>query len=227
MTDEAEAALRQRFAEMDLEKYQVEDGEWTNELALAEESIALAREELAKAEKEYTFTETLVSKDFAPVKDLEDASLTKQSATIKLARAERDKRLKQQYEHVRRLEELQEAVETAKREVVKTEKQAKARLADLEAGRTSAQSRLTREQEKLVKLIDQISKGKIYAPEAGMVVYARQKSRWGNGDPMDEGVSVAWSRKPPCTKRACARSDRASAATCASMRCPARCSRAR
>tara|TARA_R110002072_G_scaffold36261_18_gene106835 strand:- start:64 stop:1860 length:1797 start_codon:yes stop_codon:yes gene_type:complete len=190
LTDEAEAALRQRFAEMDLEKYQVEDGEWTNELALAEESIALAREELAKAEKEYTFTETLVSKDFAPVKDLEDASLTKQSATIKLARAERDKRLKQQYEHVRRLEELQEAVETAKREVVKTEKQAKARLADLEAGRSSSQSRLAREQEKLVKLIDQISKGKIYAPEAGMVVYARQKSRWGNGDPMDEGVTV-------------------------------------
>jgi HlyD family secretion protein len=190
LTDKAEASLKQRFAEMDLDKYQVEDGEWTNELAEAEESIALAREELAKTEKEYTLTETLVNKDFAPAKDLEDAALAKQSATIALARREREKRLKERYEHVRRLEELQESVATAKRDVEKTEKQSKARLADLEAGRSSSQNRLAREEEKLLKLIDQIGKGKIYAPEGGMVVYARQRSRWGNGDPMDEGVSV-------------------------------------
>ena len=92
--------------------------------------------------------------------------------------------------HERRLEELRQAIETRKRDLQKTERQARARLADFQADMDSARFTLAREQDKLTKIGEQVGKAKLYSPVNGILVYARERSRWGSGDPIEEGTQV-------------------------------------
>ena len=104
--------------------------------------------------------------------------------------AERDLALKLKYGNRRRLAELSADVATKRRDVDKTRKQAAARLTDFEAARDSSEYTLERERTQLAELRSQVSKSKIFAPEAGPMVYARERSRWGSGDAIEEGDEV-------------------------------------
>jgi HlyD family secretion protein len=64
-------------------------------------------------------------------------------------------------------------------------------IADYNSGKLSSEAKLKLETEKLQKYVDQLSKTKIRAPAAGMVVYARVESgRMGNDAPIAEGTTV-------------------------------------
>ena len=202
LTDLAKAQLELRFAEMDLEKYVGRekvgsDGTagtvlsgWQHEIKGLDETILLREQEMTQAKKELEFTRELVSRDFAAQNDLEQDELSYERARIAKGQAEREKALTLEYAHERRLEELRQAIETSERDLQKTERQARARLADYQADMDSARFTLAREEDKLTKIGEQVGKAKIYAPVSGIVVYAREKSRWGSGDPIDEGTSV-------------------------------------
>ncbi|MDE0903097.1 MAG: efflux RND transporter periplasmic adaptor subunit [Planctomycetota bacterium] len=202
LTDLAKAQLELRFAEMDLEKYVGReklgsDGAagtvlsgWQHEIMGLDEAIMLREQELTQAKKELEFTRELVSRDFAAQNDLEQDELSYERARIAKGQAEREKALTLEYAHERRLEELRQAIETSDRDLQKTERQARAHLADYQADMDSARFTLAREEDKLTKIGEQIGKAKIYAPVSGIVVYARERSRWGSGDPIDEGTSV-------------------------------------
>jgi HlyD family secretion protein len=191
-SDIAAAELALVLGEMDLLKYTQPDGEWEHEIARADESIKLAEEELKQAEETLRWTEQLAANGFVQRTELERDQLSLERARIKLEQSWREKRLKETFERPKRLAELNSDVATREREVLKTEKQARARLADYEAARDSSEFKLEREREKLAKYTDQIGKSHIYSPGTGMLVYSRSRgSSWrGGGEVPEEGKDV-------------------------------------
>jgi HlyD family secretion protein len=191
-SDLAAAELDLELAQLDLEKYTIEDGEWTNELAAAEESIVLKEEKLSRATKELEWTRKLYDEGFVQRDQLEGDELLVRGSEIEVAQAKRDLQLKKNYGNRRRRAELEASVGTKARNIDKVRKQARSRIADYEASRDSARYRLNRERQKLAKLQEQITKGKMYAPESGMLVFER--GRWGEvikeGDDVWGGSSI-------------------------------------
>jgi HlyD family secretion protein len=176
-SDLAAAELALELAELDLEKYTIEGGEWTNELAAAEESIVLKEEELIRARQKLEWTKKLYDEGFVQRDAFEGDEFAVQGKVIGVDQANRDLELKKTYGHRRRKAELQSSVETKTRNVDKVTKQARSRIADLEASRDSARYRLDREIKELERLREQIAKGVMYAPEGGLLVLER--GRWG------------------------------------------------
>ncbi len=176
------------FAKLDLEKYR--DGDMPQERQKKDEDILIADEELTRAKQDLAWSERLAEKGFLEQSQLDADRLSKTRAEVTLNQAERAKELFVNYEIPRRETELQAAVEEADRELVRVKLQAKARIADFEADKLSAQATANLERDDLKKIVSQVAKGKIKAPVAGMVVYARERSRWGSGEPMEEGASV-------------------------------------
>ncbi|MBL6756820.1 MAG: efflux RND transporter periplasmic adaptor subunit [Planctomycetes bacterium] len=202
-SDIAAAELALELAELDLAKYTGnpeanEPGEWDNELAKAEETVLLQEEQLATAEKELTWAIKLHAEEFKSQNELEQKQFAKQRAEVQLGQAKRELDLIVKFGNRRKLAELQSDVDTRRRDISKTEKQAAAKLADFEAERESASFKLNREREQLQELKEQVGKSKIYAPEPGLLVYAREKSRWGSGDTIEEGDEVR-ERQELCT----------------------------
>lgn len=189
-TDMAQVRLDLELAEMDLEKYIVLDGAWTHELTKAIETIAGFENDLLRAQNELDNTKMLFEKGFAQKTELEADQDKVRNITVSIAQSKRERDLKVAYENNRESKKLNAEVETRKRDIQKTSKQAIARLADYEAERESASYRLTREKDSLKKMTAQLGKAKIYAPEEGIVVYGRKRSRWGGGEPVEEGGQV-------------------------------------
>ncbi len=176
-SDLAAAELALELAELDLEKYTIDGGEWTNELAAAEESIILKEEQLVRARQKLEWTKKLYDEGFVQRDQFEGDELAVQGRVFEVDQAKRDLQLKKTYGHRRRIAELESSVGTKSRNVDKVTKQARSRVADLEASRDSARYKLDRERKELARMELQISKGKMLAPEAGLLVYAR--GRWG------------------------------------------------
>ncbi|MCP5020677.1 MAG: HlyD family efflux transporter periplasmic adaptor subunit [bacterium] len=176
-SDLAAAELALELAELDLEKYTIDGGEWANELSAAEESIILKEVQLVRARQELEWTEKLYDEGFVQRNQFEADELTVQSRVFEVDQAKRDLQLKKTYGHRRRIAELESSVGTKLRNVNKVTKQARSRIADLEASRDSTRYKLDREKKELARMELQISKGKMLAPEAGLLVYAR--GRWG------------------------------------------------
>ncbi len=202
-SDMAAAELALELAELDLAKYTGnpeanEPGEWDNELGKAEEAVLLGEEELSTAEKELSWAIKLHAEEFKSQNELEEKQFAKQRSEVKLAQARRELALMIKFGNRRKLAELQSDVDTRRRDISKTEKQAAAKLADFLAERESANFKLTREREQLGELKEQVGKSKIYSPEPGLLVYAREKSRWGSGDTIEEGDEVR-ERQELCT----------------------------
>ena len=172
-SDLADAELSLRLAKLDLEKYTIEDGEWTNELAAAQESIVIREENLSRAEKDLGWTEKLYEEGFVQRQQYEQDQLAVKRARIELAQSKRDLELKQNYGHQRRRAELESAVGTRERNVEKVRKQARSRMADLEASLESARYRLERERKELKRYSDQLENGTLTSPADGFFVVQR------------------------------------------------------
>ncbi|MEZ6016501.1 MAG: efflux RND transporter periplasmic adaptor subunit [Planctomycetota bacterium] len=190
-TDLAAAALEVELAELDLKKYgDEENGDWVLELAKAQESVTIKDEEYKRADNELVWTEKLAEEGFIQKSQLDADRLSKQRAAIELEQVKRELASKIAYGTKRKLAELNAEVENRKSLLEKTEKQAEAKMADYTAALTSATYKLEREREKLTKIRDQIGKAKLFAPEAGLVVYAREQGRMGSTEVIDEGQEV-------------------------------------
>ncbi len=189
-SDEAEAVLSLELAQLNLEAYVAEEGEWEGELARAEEAIVLAEESIKQAEETLQWTEKLFEQGFVQKTELDRDKLNVTQKSISRDQAVRDRNLKKAYGDRAKRKELSAAVESRKRDLEVVRKQAAARLVDFESERAAAERELERQKEKHSKLVDQVSKGVLRAPEAGLVVYARTKSRYGGGEVPQEGGEV-------------------------------------
>ena len=187
-SDIASAELKVQFARIDKEKYI--EGDWPLKKQAALESIQLRKEEFERAADNLEWTTKLEEKGFVQRTELEADRLAHERARIAHEQAIREQQLMIQYENPRRLAELDADIEELARDLEKTRKQAKARLADYLAAKESAVARLGLEREKLNKIITQIGKAEIRAPAPGMVVYGRSSSRYGSSEPVQLGSSV-------------------------------------
>lgn len=189
--NESDIALAQQqldFAIIDLEKYV--DGDMPQEQQKREEDILIADEELTRAKQDLEWSERLADQGFLEQSQLDADRLAETRAQITLNQAKRARELFEAYEIPRRRTELEAAVTEKRRELERVKLQAKARLADYEADMLSAEATAKLERTDLEKILSQIEAGKIRAPVSGMVVYARDDSRWGNDEPMQEGSEV-------------------------------------
>jgi HlyD family secretion protein len=188
-SDIANAEREREFAGIDLEKYI--KGDLPQELQKKDEDILLADEELTRARQDYSWSEKLHEKGFLEQAQLDADRLAETRSTVKLKQAERAKALFIDYEIPRTTKELEAGVEEKIRERDRVKLQAKARVADFVANVRTAQAKFDLEKSELEKILSQIDKARIVAPVSGMVVYAIDgRSRWGDGEPMQEGAQV-------------------------------------
>ena len=188
-SDTKRAEQSQRFAEIDLRKF--EEGEKSAKSAEADEAIKLAEEEFARAGEKLDWSQKLNEKGFLTETELEADRLALSRARITLEQAKRDKDLLERFQLPRDEADLASKVEEAARELERVKLQAAARIVDYEADMRTNEAKLALEREKLAKLEMQITKSKITAPRAGMVVYAVEDGgRYGSGNPIKEGTQV-------------------------------------
>ena len=165
-------------------------GNRQQELQQFRDDILIREEERKRAEDTLAWSRTLAAKGFVERTELEADELAFTRAGIMLEQAERALYLLEKYEHPKEWTRLQNDFEEAERQLKKANKQAVARIADFEAAKLASIVKLDLEQENLGRIEGQISKAKIHAPVAGMVVYGREEGRRGSSEPMQEGGEV-------------------------------------
>jgi len=187
-SDQAIAKQKAEFAVIDKSKYL--EGDWPQQEQKAKETITLKQEELARAKDKLEWTEKLAEGGFVQRTELEADQFSVERARIEYEQSVRDLELLREYTHPRQLAELDALIAETHREVLKVDKQARARLADLDAERNSAERRLSLEEEEKVRMETQMECATITSPVEGIVVYGRSSSRYGRGEPVQEGGEV-------------------------------------
>ncbi|MDP6941013.1 MAG: HlyD family efflux transporter periplasmic adaptor subunit [Planctomycetota bacterium] len=187
-SDYAKAKQALQFAKDDEVKYL--EGDFEQQKAAAEESIFLAREELSQAEDRYEKSQHLNAEGFLTPTELEGDRLALEKSKVKLVQAERAQVLLLEYDFKKQVAVHQGKIEEAQRELKRVELQSAARLVNAESKVRTSQAKYDLEKEKLDKLRDQLKKSEIYSPCSGIVVYARENRRWGQGDLIEEGATV-------------------------------------
>jgi HlyD family secretion protein len=178
-SDIAAADLALVLADLDLDKYQ--NGEYPQLVNEQKGLVQVAQEELARAKEVYEFSQRLAQKGYTSQNELEANRISMTKAEIDLAAAQDKLRVLVDYTKERTIRELTEKAAEAIRARERVERQGIATLAQFEADVKAAELTLKVEQEKLQRAQTQIANSKLYAPQAGEVVYVKEDDRRGDG----------------------------------------------
>jgi HlyD family secretion protein len=190
------AQLQYDFAELDLKKYLGEGGEYATDLVKARGNIALAQQEVKKNDDYYTWSKRLAQEKYLSKTQLQADELTLRKSELGLTVANNSLNLLEKYTYQRELTQLQSDVNQAQAALDRAKARARANTAQAEAMLAAHEQEYQHNLDMLTRLDDQISKGKIYAPTEGMVIYATS-GRGGFHDdrqPLADGVEV-WQRQ--------------------------------
>ena len=181
----AENALQN--AEMDLEKTQ--NSTVKNYVQNLEGLIANYEKDVALAEKNLKAYTKLKELGFVSEVEVlrEESSKAKTLHNIEMAKVDLDAYTK--YDRVSLLSVKQLAVDEAVVNIEKTKVKNKADLSDANSTVYTAEKTLELEEEKLADLREQMANTKIYAPQAGTVVYWSEH-RYHRGEPIITGAKV-------------------------------------
>ena len=184
------ARLAFLFAKDDLQKYQL--GEFPNQKKEELSKIALKQEELRRAEEKLSWSKVLFAEKYLSQTELEADDLAAQKARIDLELSQSGLQLLLEFTNVRSLTELKAAVGSTELALERVQRKAKANTVQAEADLQAKQALLERENMKLNKLLTDINKTTVLAPQTGVVVYATslQRSWRGNAEPLAAGQSV-------------------------------------
>jgi HlyD family secretion protein len=191
------AKLKLEFAQQDLEKYTGKGGQYENDLAAAEGKIKLNAEEKTKAQDYLEWSQKLFNEKYLSKTQLQADQLALQRADLNLQVASNDALLLKKYMYNRQVAQLTSDVNQARMALDRTEAKARANIAQAKAELAAKDQEFQRQTQKLEKIDDQITKGKIVAPTEGMVVYATSQRGGGFRDdrrPLADGVEV-WERQ--------------------------------
>ena len=188
-SDVRQAELDARFAELDLPKY--EEGDYKQALKQAETNITIANEQLKIANNKLGWSRKLATDHFITSTDLQADELSAEQMQLNLELAESSMKVLKDFTHGRTLESLESNVKQTNAALERVKRKAKANDVQADADLKAKESEFNRQKEALDKLAKQIEKCKIYAPVAGMVVYATtgQPLR-GNQEPLAEGQVI-------------------------------------
>jgi HlyD family secretion protein len=191
------AQLKYEFAKLDLDKYKGEGGQLATDLAEAKGKIKLNEEEVKKNEDYYTWSQRLYDEKYLSLTQLQTDQLALEKSKLNLQVANNNLKLLEEYNSKRQLTQLISDVNQAEMALERAKAKARANIAQADAELAAKEQEYQREQDKLAKIDDQITKGKIYAPTEGMVVYATSQRGGGFRDdrrPLADGVEV-WERQ--------------------------------
>lgn len=202
-TSTSEAKLALELAKLDRQMY-VDETSGTFKLSMEEierqiddtrNSILEAQGALKLQETEKAGIEELFRLGYKGKSDLDQTRFAFMKAEAALAAAvnrftnhEASKRQLATYEKKKELLRLDGAVATAQRSLKQVEVTNSSELAQVNAQLYEAQERVSRQKARISQLKLQLENCKIYAPHAGMVVYAKQES--GSSAKIAEGASV-------------------------------------
>jgi HlyD family secretion protein len=186
--DRAELTLQ--FAREDLNQYT--NGLYPNALQEQEARIALAQRDQENAAERLKWSKRLFAETYLSETELRADELLSRKATLDVALATNNLVLLKDFTYRRRLAQLECDIRQADAGVDRTKRRQAANVTQAEVALRARESELRQQTVRLNKLKDQIAKGRILAPRAGMVVYATSaKADWrGNTEPLAAGQMV-------------------------------------
>jgi HlyD family secretion protein len=166
------AELAWQLAKIDVEKYRKR--EYQVELDKKQGAVALAKKELKDAEDNLTFTRNLVKKGFVPFEQVRVQELAVENKRFMVSQGEAELGLLTEFEKHRKLTELEGKAREAERELDRTKKSQKAATSKCksEADSTAVTTKL--EKQTLDRLLEQITRCAIKAPDDGILVYFKR-----------------------------------------------------
>ncbi|HUV64755.1 MAG TPA: efflux RND transporter periplasmic adaptor subunit [Sedimentisphaerales bacterium] len=188
-TDKAELTLK--FALQDLQQY--EDGIYPKDVNDLQAEIRLAEEQVKRAEDVNDWSKKLYEEKYLSETEYTADRLSLQGTILKRDVALSELVLLKDFTHQRQIDQLTSDVKQAEMALERTQRKASADVVQAKAELKARELEYTRQQEKMKKAQDQLSKTTIKAPMDGMVVYATSSSGRGPFDrrePMDIGVEV-------------------------------------
>jgi HlyD family secretion protein len=171
------AQLTLDFAKQDMEQY--EEGQYPNEKTAADNAITLRQEELTRAKETLTWSQKLYDQKYISQTELMADRLAVTRSKNNLELAENNLKLLENFTYQRNIAQLQSDVKQATMALERTGRKAKADVVQAEAMLKAKDLEYARQQDKYKKMEDQLGKAKIYAPTAGMVIYATTARRGG------------------------------------------------
>ncbi len=189
-SDISRADLDFTFAQQDRQQYR--DGEYPKELKEADSRITLAHEELERAKEKSKWSQRLFEEKYISQTELDADRLTFNRADLDHKLAVASKELLEDYTNKREMAQLKSDVDQAQLALERVRLKSNADIVQADADLKAKEAEFGQQKAKLEKVNRQIANTKIYAPRAGLVVYATSaKAGWhGNDDPLDEGQSV-------------------------------------
>ncbi len=186
----SKADLDYQFAQEDVIQYQ--EGQLPQEIMEADSRITLAKEELERAANKLEWSQKLHEEKYISDNEYEADRLTHNRAKLDRELAVAALALLEDYTSKRKLAEFESNVEQTEMALERVKLRANADIVQARADLKAAEAEFGQQQQKQAKFERQITKAKILAPRAGLVVYATSaKSSWrGNDEPLDEGRSV-------------------------------------
>ncbi|MDB4041712.1 efflux RND transporter periplasmic adaptor subunit, partial [Akkermansiaceae bacterium] len=184
----SEADLEVKFATMDLEKF--EQLERVHKTREAELKIDTAEEALKLAQQRYEWSIKLAEKGFETKTQVDRDKL---DVSLKSKEFETAKSTHQMLETFDLQKQYAEFVSKKKEAIAKlerTKKQSESKIAQDLANVNSAKITLKLKEESLAKRIEQLKATKVKAPQDGLVIYAKPRSRWGDDVQIAEGSVV-------------------------------------
>ncbi|GHC40985.1 efflux RND transporter periplasmic adaptor subunit [Roseibacillus persicicus] len=182
------AKLAVQFAEMDRQKFQ--DLDRQHRLRSSELAIDTEAEALKLAQQRYEWSEKLAEKGFETKSqvDRDRLEVSKSSKAVETAQStfEMLKEYDLKKEETKFLSDLKEAQAKLER----TRKEGESKIAQQEAAVNSAKSTLRITEEQLERFREQLNSTKLYAPQNGLVIYAKSDRSWDNEPEIAEGSKI-------------------------------------
>lgn len=184
------AALDARFAKEDLKQYT--KGTYKRDLMSAESKITIAEEELQLAQKRLEWSEKLFKENYISQSERDSDRLACQRAELDLKLAREDLEILKTFTYKREVTRLESDILQKDKALERVKLKSSADIIQAKADLHAAESALEQQKEKAKKLKEQIELTKIYAPQAGMVVYATstRHRRRGRNEPLEAGQTV-------------------------------------
>ncbi len=190
-TAQAEAMLKVELARLALQQYEDEQGGMF-QIELQEVELAIQEREARGVidDQNLEGTRELFDLGYKSKGDLAQAKLESLRAESALKREVAKRRELVEYDYARSKLKLEGDVQSAERGLIQVGRDNTALLAQAKAWMNSAELSLKTEEERLARYREQLTKCKIYAPQAGMVAYYVEAHRWGQSETIAEGAAV-------------------------------------
>ncbi len=186
----AQAKLAEELAQLDLESYISEGGQYQQDVDTIEGRIKQSEEDLAMSREAYEKSRDQARRGYTNLTTLEAKRLEVTKTLIALGVSKRDLTLLNRFTKKRKVKELEQLAEDTIRETIRAALEGEAAMAQMEADHNARKLTMQVEDEKLERLIRQIKACRLIASQQGEVVYAGQTSRRSEPVVIEEGASV-------------------------------------